>query len=84
MLTSGCWCLASPVAAQEKVESVLLFSWHADWRALDGGSIALSSDSATSVALVRLLAEQRYGAHPHYVTAEPIWTRCWPSTMPRC
>ena len=40
------------VAAQEKVESVLLFSWHADWRALDGGSIALSSDSATSVALV--------------------------------
>lgn len=60
------------VAAQEKVESVLLFSWNADWRALDGGSIALSSDSATSVALVRLLAEERYGAHPHYVTAEPI------------
>ena len=59
------------VAAQEKVESVLLFSWHADWRALDGGSIALSSDSATSVALVRLLAEERYGAHPHYVTAAP-------------
>jgi chorismate dehydratase len=59
------------VAAQEKVESVLLFSWHADWRALDGGSIALSSDSATSVALVRLLAEERYGARPRYVTAAP-------------
>jgi chorismate dehydratase len=59
------------VAAQEKVESVLLFSWHADWRALDGGSIALSSDSATSVALVRLLAEERYGAHPRYVTTAP-------------
>ncbi len=59
------------VAAQEKVESVLLFSWHADWRALDGGSVALSSDSATSVALVRLLAEERYGAHPRYVTTLP-------------
>jgi chorismate dehydratase len=59
------------VAAQEKVESVLLFSWHADWRALDGGSIALSNDSATSVALVRLLAEDRYDAHPHYVTVAP-------------
>jgi chorismate dehydratase len=59
------------VAAQEKVESVLLFSWQADWRALDGGSIALSSDSATSVALVRLLAEERYGARPRYVTSAP-------------
>ncbi len=59
------------VAAQEKVESVLLFSWHADWRALDGGSVALSSDSATSVALVRLLAEVHYDAHPRYVTAAP-------------
>jgi chorismate dehydratase len=59
------------VAAQERVESVLLFSWQADWRALDGGSITLSSDSATSVALVRLLAEERYGARPHYVTAAP-------------
>jgi len=59
------------VAAQEKVESVLLFSWHADWRALDGGSIALSSDSATSVALVKLLSEVRYGARPHYVTMAP-------------
>jgi chorismate dehydratase len=59
------------VAARERVESVLLFSWHADWRALDGGSIALSSDSATSVALVRLLAEARFGANPHYVAMAP-------------
>ncbi len=59
------------VAARERVESVLLFSWHADWRALDGGSIALSSDSATSVALVRLLAEERFSARPRYVTAPP-------------
>jgi chorismate dehydratase len=59
------------VAAQEKVESVLLFSWQADWHGLDGGCIALSSDSATSVALVKLLAEECYGAYPHYVTAAP-------------
>jgi chorismate dehydratase len=59
------------VAAQEKVESVLLFSWRADWRELDGGSIALSSDSATSVALVRLLSEERYGARPHYEIMAP-------------
>jgi chorismate dehydratase len=59
------------VAAQERVESVLLFSWHADWRALNGGSVALTSDSATSVALVRLLAEERHGAQPRYVTMAP-------------
>jgi chorismate dehydratase len=59
------------VAAQEKVESVLLFSWHADWRELDGGSIALTGDSATSVALVQLLAEKRYGAWPRYATTPP-------------
>ena len=59
------------VAAHEKVESVLLFSWHADWRALDGASIALTSDSATSVALVKLLAEERLGVRPRYVTAAP-------------
>jgi chorismate dehydratase len=59
------------VAAREKVESVLLFSWQAEWRALDGGAIALSSDSATSVALVRLLSEERYDARPHYMAAAP-------------
>lgn len=59
------------VAAHGHVESVLLFSWHDDWRALDGGSIALTSDSATSVELVRLLCEQRYSAHPRYVTQRP-------------
>jgi chorismate dehydratase len=59
------------VAAHGRVDSVLLFSWHADWRALDGGSIALSDHSATSVALVKLLAEQRYGARPRYVTCAP-------------
>ena len=59
------------VAAHGRVESVLLFSWHADWRALDGRSIALTDYSATSVALVRLLAERHYGIQPRYVTQPP-------------
>ena len=59
------------VAAHGRVESVLLFSWQNDWRALDGGSIALTDHSATSVALIRLLAERRYGVQPRYVTQPP-------------
>ena len=59
------------VAAHGRVDSVLLFSWREDWRALDGASIALTSDSATSVELVRLLCEQRYGVRPRYVTTAP-------------
>ncbi len=59
------------VAAHGRVDSVLLFSWHADWHALDGGSIALTDHSATSVELVRLLCERRHGARPRYVTRLP-------------
>lgn len=59
------------VAAHGAVESVLLFSWQDDWRALDGSSLALTDHSATSVALVRLLAERRYGIQPCYVTQPP-------------
>ena len=59
------------VSAHARVDSVMLFSWRADWRELDGGSIALTDHSATSVELTRLLAERRYGARPHYVTAPP-------------
>ncbi|MGE5333339.1 MAG: menaquinone biosynthetic enzyme MqnA/MqnD family protein [Nitrososphaerota archaeon] len=56
------------VAAHGRVDSVLLFSWHKDWRALDGRAIALTDHSATSVALVKLLAEQRYAIQPRYAT----------------
>ncbi|MBF6589972.1 MAG: menaquinone biosynthesis protein [Ktedonobacterales bacterium] len=59
------------VAAHGRVESVLLFSWHHDWRMLDGGGIALSDHSATSVELVRLLCERRWGIQPRYVTQPP-------------
>lgn len=59
------------VAAHTEVQSVLLFSWHADWHELDEGSIAVSSDSATSVALVKLLGEQRHSARATYVATAP-------------
>lgn len=54
------------VAAHGRVDSVLLFSWQPDWHALDGQSIALTSHSATSVELVRMLCERRYGIYPRY------------------
>ncbi|HEX9067271.1 MAG TPA: menaquinone biosynthesis protein [Ktedonobacterales bacterium] len=59
------WLLAPDLAvgAGSAVESVVLFSWHSDWRALDGRTIAVTTDSATSVALLRLLCEERYGIH---------------------
>jgi chorismate dehydratase len=59
------------VAAHGRVASVLLFSWHRDWRALDGATVTLTGDSATSVELVRVLCEQRHGVHPRYVTVSP-------------
>jgi chorismate dehydratase len=59
------------VAAHGLVESVLLFSWHQDWTALDGGTIALAGDSATSVELVRQLCERRYGVRPSFRTWTP-------------
>jgi chorismate dehydratase len=59
------------VAAHGRVESVLLFSWHQDWRALDGVPVAVTSHSATSVELVRVLCEQRYGVHPRFQTVAP-------------
>jgi chorismate dehydratase len=56
------------VAAHGRVDSVLLFSWHQDWHALDRATITLTSHSATSIELVRLLCERRYGIQPRYVT----------------
>jgi chorismate dehydratase len=70
---AGEWLLTPglSVSARGRVDSVLLFSWRDDWRDLDGGTIALSDQSATSVELTRLLAERRYGARPRYVTTAP-------------
>jgi chorismate dehydratase len=59
------------VAAHGRVESVLLFSWHEDWQALDGAAVALSGHSATSVELLRLLCERRHGISPSFSTYWP-------------
>jgi chorismate dehydratase len=70
---TGEWLLIPrlSVAAHGRVDSVLLFSWHKDWRALDRAPITLTSESATSIELVRLLCERRYGIQPRYRTAAP-------------
>lgn len=50
------------------VKTVLLFSWRTDMHELDGATIALTNHSATSVNLLRVLCERRYGVRPEYVT----------------
>src|SRR5258706_4021678 len=70
---AGDWLLVPElsVAAHGRVESVLLFSWHKEWRALDGAAVALSGHSATSVELLRLLCERRHSVSPSFATYWP-------------
>lgn len=49
------------IASLGAVRTVLLFSWRPDPRELDGDTIAVSDQSATSVALLRVLCRERYG-----------------------
>src|SRR5262245_2392399 len=46
------------IATLGAVNSVLLFSWHADPRELDGLPVALTDHSATSINLLRVLCER--------------------------
>jgi chorismate dehydratase len=55
------------IASLGAVKTVLVFSWAADMRDLDGQSIALTDHSATSVALLKLLCRERYHVEPNYV-----------------
>jgi chorismate dehydratase len=48
-----------------EVKSVLLFS-QKPWEELDGATVALSADSDTSNALVRVLSRLRFGVSPHF------------------
>lgn len=50
------------------VKTVLLFSWRPDIRELDEATIALTSHSATSVNLLRVLCRERYNIRPKFVT----------------
>lgn len=58
------------IATIGAVKTVLLFSWMADPRELDDVRIALSAESATSVELVKLLAERFWQVQPRYITVE--------------
>jgi predicted solute-binding protein len=48
------------IATRDQVKSVMLFSNHG-WLDLDGKTIGVTDDTATSVLLLRLLLEKRYG-----------------------
>jgi CofH subfamily radical SAM domain protein len=48
------------IATRDQVKSVLLFSNHG-WQDLEGKTIGIMDDTATSVHLLRILLEKRYG-----------------------
>jgi chorismate dehydratase len=56
------------IATLGAVNSVLLFSWHADPRELDGLPVALTDHSATSINLLRVLCERHYAIAPEWRT----------------
>ncbi|MBD2845165.1 menaquinone biosynthesis protein [Paenibacillus sp. IB182496] len=58
------------VSAQGRVRSILLFLKRPLEEALRG-TIALTSTSATSVNLLKIIAQLRYGAQPAYAVMEP-------------
>ncbi|HEX2906599.1 MAG TPA: menaquinone biosynthesis protein [Phototrophicaceae bacterium] len=58
------------IASLGAVRTVLLFSWAADMRDLDGQSIALTDHSATSVALLQVLCRERYHIKPTFTTTK--------------
>lgn len=56
------------IATMGAVNSVLLFSWRADPRELDGRPVALTDHSATSINLLRVLCERHYAITPEWRT----------------
>lgn len=54
------------IASLGAVRTVLLFSWAADIRDLDGQTIALTDHSATSIALLEVLCRERYHIQPRF------------------
>ncbi len=55
------WCIAT----RDQVKSVMLFSKEG-WRDLDGRTIGITDDTATSVQLLNVLLEKRYGVHARF------------------
>jgi aminodeoxyfutalosine synthase len=52
------WCIAT----RDQVKSVMLFSKEG-WRDLEGKTIGITDDTATSVQLLRVLLEKKYHVH---------------------
>ncbi|MFC3804262.1 menaquinone biosynthesis protein [Cohnella sp. GCM10012308] len=59
------------VSARGPVQSILLFLKSPLETVLDGGRIAMTTTSATSVNLLKILMEKFHGGHPVYESAEP-------------
>lgn len=53
------------IATRDQVQSVLLFSDHG-WQDLNGKRIGITDDTATSVHLLRILLEQKYGVRAEF------------------
>ncbi|HYF91912.1 MAG TPA: menaquinone biosynthesis protein [Symbiobacteriaceae bacterium] len=58
------------ISADGRVTSVLLFT-KLDPEDLQGRPVALTSHSATSVVLTKIILQERYGVAPSYFTAQP-------------
>jgi aminodeoxyfutalosine synthase len=56
------WCIAT----RDQVKSVMLFSKDG-WAGLDGKTIGITDDTATSVQLLRVLLSRKYGVHARFV-----------------
>jgi aminodeoxyfutalosine synthase len=55
------WCIAS----RDQVKSVMLFS-REGWAGLEGGTIGIVDDTATSVTLLRVLLERKHGVRARF------------------
>ncbi len=55
------WCIAT----RDQVKSVMLFS-NEGWQGLEGKRIGITDDTATSVKLLRVLLERKYGVKANF------------------
>ncbi len=53
------------IATRDQVKSVMLFSNHG-WQGLQGRTVGIIDDTATSVQLLRVLLEKKYGVQAHF------------------
>ena len=53
------------IASRDQVKSVMVFS-KGGWRDLEGKTIGITGDTATSVKLLRVLLEKKYGVHSKF------------------